>query len=205
MFFIGGTVTCRITYGSFFLFLFNIIYLTKHKWIKYWYLLLLPFIPFLIWSYYPIFTNNSIMWTDHYDSLHRALDGRLSVWQLYWNIFSKSVIPGVIAGPITGFGIGFVDNYSRFTTIPSAHSIHNEFFQFLLEFGIIGASLLIWFIYDFCKQTPINYSSKILKCILLCFLLNATVNPVVHTWIFTVYITIIYGLFLVNQKEKEDA
>lgn len=185
MFFIGGTVSTKISYSSFLIYFFVMMYMLRSVWIK-----LVVFLIAILAIGLAISSNLS---------LNSLLNGRLEIWLSYWSIFTHVTFKNVISGPLTGLGIGFVDIFSKYTNYPTAHHVHNEFFHFMIEIGIIGLGLILWLIYDLLNNKPTDNESKILKCIICSFLINCFVNPVAHVWIFTVYITICYGLFKLLQ------
>src|SRR3990167_4015556 len=57
-------------------------------------------------------------------------NGRTPLWAYYWNFFKGDAVIGI--------GLSFVDSYAQYSLRPSAHHLHNEFYQVALELGLVG-------------------------------------------------------------------
>jgi len=72
------------------------------------------------------------------DVIETRATGRLDIWPLALNLWSKA--------PFTGVGLGDFGVYSRLsaTVAYSPLSVHNMYLQVLVELGVVGFGLWIW-------------------------------------------------------------
>lgn len=128
--------------------------------------------------------------------------GRVEVWSHFWKMFAQR--------PITGYGLGFVMQYSQEITSGFLHKwrhVHNEFLQVLVEQGVIGAVILGWAVWSVAKlarQLPPSKTKHILVGTGMGFLLNCFVSFPAHLWLLGSFGLLSYcGLYALAQEPTE--
>lgn len=108
--------------------------------------------------------------------------GRLAAWAEFWEVFRHQ--------PILGYGAGFVMEFSRTVKETSPifkwRHVHNEFFQIAIEHGVIGLSLVGWFLWETLQQARRAMQApegRALAAVLAAFLVNALVHFTAHLWV----------------------
>lgn len=128
--------------------------------------------------------------------------GRLTVWKEFWTIYAQGK-------PVTGEGAGFIWNLSR--TLQPPHPlatwrhVHNEYFQVLIEWGVIGAGLLAWVIGDFIgKVWKLTKSPDVVAAlgVLMAFGLLSLVTFPAHVWSMGTLALLAYGHCLLKSQEE---
>lgn len=123
-------------------------------------------------------------------------NGRISLWKYYWQIF--------VHYPITGIGLGKLNQVYQMTPYPGFRHLHLEYFQFLLELGVFGGVVIVNLITSFLKTVAQDRIQLCLKLSVIGFLLSCCLNYSAHIWIFTTYTMFFYSAFtLLNQKGFE--
>lgn len=104
--------------------------------------------------------------------------GRFSSWPAFWTMFRQQ--------PILGFWTGFVlQNSLQITGGPlfNWRQVHNEYFQVLIEQGVLGAILLSWWLWETGQQMRRVSLSPLSVCfigVLLAFAVNSLANFPAH-------------------------
>lgn len=85
--------------------------------------------------------------------LEHSISRRISLWASTWSMF--------VSYPIAGIGGGaFYSVFPAFRNLQTGsniyHHAHNDYLEFLVEYGLIGAMLLAWFL---VKITKTNWSA----------------------------------------------
>ncbi len=103
---------------------------------------------------------------------------------------------------ILGYGLGTILRMRDGTPFPSARWLHFEYFQFLLELGIIGLVLVVNLIRSFLTTRIMCHTQFILKLAIIGFLISCFINPMAHLWLSTTWVMAFYAFFTIyNQKE----
>ena len=102
--------------------------------------------------------------------------GRFIVWKQYIEVFKEK--------PITGWGIGIINAFAgRANTVFGGwRHLHNEFYHFTIELGLVGLGIIIWGIVDYFKyfkKDPVGLS---INCVFVGFLLCALFGFPAHLW-----------------------
>lgn len=105
--------------------------------------------------------------------------GRWQAWTAFYDLFRQQ--------PITGHGIGFVMEHSRFLTPESPlftwRHVHNEWFQLAIEQGVIGLSLIGWMAWTWwytARRLVQDRLTIALTAVGLAFAVNACLNFPMH-------------------------
>ena len=107
--------------------------------------------------------------------------GRWAVWNAFYTLLQER--------PITGFGPGFVMDYSSTITSGFLHKwrhVHNEYLQLIVEQGIIGLGFVLWGIWDvLARLRRVEKTPLVILAggVFLAFLVNAFVNFPAHLWL----------------------
>jgi O-antigen ligase len=101
--------------------------------------------------------------------------GRLLLWKEYFRMFHQM--------PITGAGIGAINNIYRHTAFPQARHLHMELFHFMFELGIIGGVLIINLVNGFFSNKAEDRTELVLKAMVLGFLVSSCFNYPAHLWL----------------------
>ncbi len=102
--------------------------------------------------------------------------GRFEIWQYYWNVFAQNQ-------PITGLGLGAVEQMYERTPFKHASKVHLEYLQFAVEIGLIGILFILNLIVSFVNHRATGVHSKILKLMVYGFLLSCLFNFPAHLWL----------------------
>jgi len=125
--------------------------------------------------------------------------GRFELWKYYWNLFKLN-------SPITGVGLGKINQLYTKTTFPTARHLHLEYFQFMFETGIIGAVAILNLIVGFFRKGFHNKTQFILMLIVLGFLLSCCFNYPAHLWLPSTIAMFAYAAyFAIENEEQENA
>ncbi len=101
---------------------------------------------------------------------------RIAVWKQYLEVFKEK--------PITGWGIGIINALSNKEGITFRwRHLHNEFFHFTVELGLVGIGLIIWGIVDYFKRLKKDTVGLSINCIFIGFLLCSLLGYPVHLWL----------------------
>jgi len=128
-------------------------------------------------------------------------NGRIDLWKYYWRVFSTE-----IKTPVTGVGIGRINQVYKFTAFPSARHLHMEYFHFMFETGIIGALLILNLVRDFFTREHKSNTQLILKLMVMGFCLSCCFNYPAHLWLPATWCMFAYASYMAleNGKEKEN-
>lgn len=121
--------------------------------------------------------------------------GRLKIWHEYL----------VLAKPmaITGSGLGSVQILSKFSGVPTAKHLHNEYIQFTFEMGLIGGVLLLNLVKKFFEDKAGNRLQLCLKTMVVGFLVSSCFNYPAHLWLPVTWAIFAYGsLHCLKNEEK---
>lgn len=123
-------------------------------------------------------------------------NGRISVWKFYGQVFMHY--------PITGIGLGKINQIYQMTPHPGFRHLHLEAFQFLVELGIIVFTAICNLIYRFFVIKPIDQLELCLKLCVSGFLLSSLFNYSAHLWLPSVYAMFFYSsLIFLNSREED--
>lgn len=116
-------------------------------------------------------------------------NGRIGLWQQYWELFKQR--------PLTGAGLGTVNQLYKLAELPDARHLHLEYFHFAFEVGIIGLVLILSMIGDFFRigtySTQDDHLFVTLKSLVLGFLLSCLFNYPAHLWIPSIWALFAYA------------
>lgn len=138
------------------------------------------------------------VWHRHYFSF----DGRLQAWHAFW--------PYLQANPLVGLGPGFIINNSlRITEGPlfQWRHIHNEWYQFAIEQGLVGVGLIGWAVVSLLRRAwPHRRDPLVLTCltVFLAGCLNSGVNFTAHLWMLGSLVLLAYSGLLVLTDGAEN-
>ncbi len=114
--------------------------------------------------------------------------GRFAIWKEYIPIFQKK--------PITGWGFGIVNAYaSKMSQIGWRH-LHNEYYHFAVELGLIGLGLILWGIWDYFKRFSIIVKDKtnvVMVSMFLAFCLTSLFGYPSHLYMLALFGLISYS------------
>mgnify|MGYP001561477264 FL=1 len=107
-----------------------------------------------------------------------ASNGRVEIWQKFLPIFQKK--------PITGWGLGTVNAFAQQAQFSGWRHLHNEYYHYALELGLIGFGIIIWGVIDygrkFIKGIKDNTSIS-MALMFLAFCLAALFGYPSHLWV----------------------
>ena len=127
--------------------------------------------------------------------------GRLTSWEMFYQMFQQR--------PITGLGAGAIMEFSRTVTSNTSplfqwRHVHNEFFQAAIEYGVVGLGLLLWMLWELVgtiRRIPKTPLVVALSGILLAFGTNSLVNFPAHLWVTGSYAFVAYcGLKVIEAE-----
>ena len=127
-----------------------------------------------------------------------SFNGRLGMWEYYWNLFIKGY-------PITGFGLGTLNIIYGQTPFAQARHLHLEYFQYLIELGVIGLILIFNFINSFFhKKADDPFKTQLcLKACFFGFLISCLFNYPSHLWLPATWAVFFYAAFI-NLKGQDE-
>lgn len=92
--------------------------------------------------------------------------GRFELWQKFVPFFKEK--------PIIGLGLGMINQIVLVNQIKYGDSlyryVHNEYFQFAIEIGVIGLVLIFWGIIDYFKKFWYAEKDKVTVCMAAMFI-----------------------------------
>lgn len=104
--------------------------------------------------------------------------GRVEIWQKFLPIFQKK--------PITGWGLGTVNSFAKQAQFSGWRHLHNEYYHYALELGLIGLGIILWGIVDyvnrFIKGVRDNASISMFL-MFMAFCLTALFGYPSHLWV----------------------
>lgn len=124
-----------------------------------------------------------------------AFNGRIGMWVYYWGAFINN-------SPVTGLGLGKINQVYEMTPFQGARHLHLEYFHFLLETGIIGFVLIINMIKGFFNSKSRGETQFILKLIVLGFCLSCLFNFPAHLWLPSTIVMFCYASFYAIKNEE---
>ena len=104
--------------------------------------------------------------------------GRVEIWQKFFPIFQKK--------PITGWGLGTVNAFAKQAQFIGWRHLHNEYYHYALELGLIGLGFIVWGIVDYVKRFIAGIRNEVSTSIFLMFLgfcLTALFGYPSHIWL----------------------
>ena len=105
-----------------------------------------------------------------------SFNGRLDIWAFYIEKFKTFF-------PLTGFGLGKVNEIYELTPFPKARHLHLEYLHFAVELGLIFIVCLIACIKDFFAIETYTKTHFLLKLMVLGFLVSCLFNYPAHLWL----------------------
>jgi len=155
--------------------------------------------------FYPIFNKKEIilsiliiflilLW--EYNSIKNIIinftfsSGRFAIWKKYIPIFSEK--------PITGWGFGVINALSQKQEFLGWRHLHNEFYHYAIELGLVGLGIIIWGIVDYFKNIKIDKFSLCISCMFLAFCLCSLLGYPSHLWLLSTF-----GLFAYSYNYLE--
>lgn len=131
-------------------------------------------------------------------------EGRVQFWQYLWQLY----MVGQQKLQITGAGLGRVlnDSLQNLPGWPSSwRHAHQEFFQILIEQGVIGLSLVCWGLGDAIRRwgrLPPTPLAKMLAGIGMVFLFSSLLHFSAHLWILSSLGLVAYcGVYVLSAEE----
>lgn len=104
--------------------------------------------------------------------------GRVEIWQKFAPIFQKK--------PITGWGLGTVNSFAKQAQFSGWRHLHNEYYHYALELGLVGLGIILWGIVDymnrFIKGVKDNVSVS-MALMFAAFCLTALFGYPSHLWV----------------------
>jgi O-antigen ligase len=103
--------------------------------------------------------------------------GRIAVWREYLDIFKEK--------PITGWGIGIINAMAskKDSILYSWRHLHNEFYHFTIELGLVGLGIIIWGIVDYFKHFKKDSIGLSINLVFIGFLLCSLFGYPAHLWV----------------------
>lgn len=102
--------------------------------------------------------------------------GRYAIWEQYLNVFKDK--------PITGWGIGIVNALaSKEGAFYGWRHLHNEFFHFTVELGLVGLGIIVWGIVDYFKRMKRDPISISINLVFVAFLMCSLFGFPAHLWV----------------------
>lgn len=132
----------------------------------------------------------------HFTHRFFETNGRLSLWKFYSQVF--------VHYPITGIGLGKINQVYQMTPHPGFRHLHMEYFQFLVELGIIVTCAIANLLYQFLRIKPIDSLELCLKLLVAGFLISCLFNYSGHLWIPTTWAMFFYASLMVIRQREED-
>lgn len=121
--------------------------------------------------------------------------GRIEPWMYYWKIFKVNT-------PITGVGLGKINQLYKVTPFPDVRHLHLEYFQFMFEAGILAFLGICYMIYDFFKRKSDCKEQFILKLMVMGFCLSCLFTYPAHLWLPSTIAMFAYASFYSIENEK---
>lgn len=115
-----------------------------------------------------------------------SIQGRMTFWPKYALILKRYFITGIGVG-------GYSILYPNIT--PLATHLHLEYYEFLLELGLIGMVLIINLIKNFFEDRVINQEQLVLKSMVLGFLVSCCFNFPAHLWLPATWCMVSYAMY----------
>ena len=107
--------------------------------------------------------------------------GRLQIWANYLPVF--------IQKPLTGWGLGVVNELARQKQFWTWRHLHLEYYHFAVELGLITVGIAFWGIVNYFKKFDLavkDDTTVIMVSMFLAFLLTALFGYPMHLWILSV-------------------
>ena len=105
-----------------------------------------------------------------------GFNGRIEIWAFYWDKFTRFF-------PITGFGLGKINQIYEMTPYPHARHLHLEYLHFMVELGLVFFVILIACIKDFFSTHNYTQNQFLLKLMVLGFFVSCLFNYPAHLWL----------------------
>ena len=122
--------------------------------------------------------------------------GRFEFWSKLFPVFKQK--------PITGWGLGIMNALAQQKEFLGWRHVHNEFFHFSVELGLIGFSIIIWGVIDYFKtfwKIKGESLSVILAGMFLAFTLTSLFGYPAHLWISSGMAILAYaGMYLLKES-----
>ena len=119
-------------------------------------------------------------------------NGRMEIWKKYLPIFAEK--------PITGWGLGIVNGFAQKEPVLGWRHLHNEFFHYAVELGLIGVGFIIWGIVDFFRRLKKEKLSVISASVFLGFILTSLFGYPSHLWLLSSMGLISYSYFYTGEE-----
>jgi O-antigen ligase len=123
-----------------------------------------------------------------------SFSGRIGIWKEYLELFKQV--------PVTGAGLGTINQIYQKTAMPEARHLHMEFFHFTFELGIIGCVLMINMVKGFFEIKATDRTEIVLKAMVLGFLVSSCFNYPAHLWLPSSVAVFAYSSYFTLKEEK---
>jgi len=121
-------------------------------------------------------------------------NGRIGYWAYYLQIFKKM--------PMSGIGLGTISAIFKNTPYPELQKLHMEFFQYLVEIGIIGFVLILNVCKRFFEIKTEDRLQLVLKSMVVGFLVSCCFNYPSHLWLPASWTMFSYAALMVLKEEN---
>ena len=121
-----------------------------------------------------------------------SVNGRTGFWSYYFPIIKKWFV--------TGTGLGTMNGIYKESANPNVRHLHMEYFQFILEIGIIGVVLGLNLIKKFWEIQVEDKLGLSLKLIFIGFCISACFNYPAHLWLVSTYAVFSYAAVMVLKR-----
>ncbi|MFH1232162.1 MAG: O-antigen ligase family protein [Planctomycetota bacterium] len=121
--------------------------------------------------------------------------GRWMRWKDYYPIFLQK--------PITGWGLGFINEMAKTPQFLNWRHVHFEYYHFAIETGLIGVGLAFWGIIDYFrrfKSVAKDETTVIMASMFLAFLLTSFSGYPMHLWVTSVLGITSYSFMYIRSK-----
>ena len=147
-----------------------------------------------LYYYVSFFIVSLILILPHVSDKFFNTQGRVGYWKYYFTIFQKM--------PISGIGLGTMSMMFKKTPFPELQKLHMEYFQYLLELGIIGFVLILNVIKRFLEVKTEDKTELVLKAMVIGFLISCCFNYPSHLWLPSTFAVFSYASLMALKEEE---
>lgn len=123
--------------------------------------------------------------------------GRFEIWQKFYPEFSKK--------SITGWGLGIVNSFAKQQNFAGWRHLHNEFYHYSIEIGVIGLGLILWGVVDYFRlfwKSSKDKLSVATGSIFLGFTLSSLTGYPSHLFLLASMGILSYSFFYLKEKSN---